>query len=74
MENLPSYYTDFSLETISTALGVSVETADVFPPLTPWPVPQWLREMLDRGTRHRARNSGDETAIVFVVSDVEIPV
>ena len=44
-------YDDFSLETISTVLGVSVETADVFPPLPPSPVPQWLREMLDRGTR-----------------------
>ena len=39
MENLPSYYTDFSLETISTVLGVSVETADVFPALSPVPVP-----------------------------------
>jgi hypothetical protein len=44
-------YTDFSLETISAILGVSVETADVFPALAPCPVPQWLREMLDRGTR-----------------------
>ncbi len=44
-------YEDFSLETISTALGVSVETADVFPALPPFPVPQWLREMLDRGRR-----------------------
>jgi hypothetical protein len=44
-------YTDFSLETISTALGVSVEPAEIFPPLSPSPVPQWLREMLDRGTR-----------------------
>ncbi len=44
-------YDDFSLETISTALGVSVETADVFPALPPLPVPQWLREMLDRGRR-----------------------
>jgi hypothetical protein len=30
VENLPLYYTDFSLDTISTVLGVSVETADVF--------------------------------------------
>jgi hypothetical protein len=44
-------YTDFSLETISTVLGVSVETASLFPALPPCPVPQWLREMLDRGTR-----------------------
>lgn len=44
-------YNDFSLETISTTLGVSVETASLFPALPPGPVPQWLREMLDRGTR-----------------------
>lgn len=44
-------YNDFSLETISTALGVSVETAGLFPAMEPCPVPAWLREMLDRGQR-----------------------
>ncbi len=44
-------YTDFSLETISMSLGVNVQTAEIFPTLTPWPVPQWLRELLDRGMR-----------------------
>ena len=44
-------YTDFSLETISTVLGVGVEPGDLFPTLPPCPVPQWLREMLDRGIR-----------------------
>jgi hypothetical protein len=44
-------YTDFSLETISTALGLSVEPAEIFPPLSPSPVPPWLGEMLARGTR-----------------------
>jgi mannose-6-phosphate isomerase-like protein (cupin superfamily) len=29
--------------------------------------------VLDRGTRHRARNSGDEKAVVFVVSDIDLP-
>lgn len=29
--------------------------------------------VLDRGTRHRAKNPGDETAIVFVVSDIDLP-
>lgn len=29
--------------------------------------------VLDVGTRHRARNTGDETALVFVVSDVDLP-
>ena len=44
-------YADFSLETISTILGVSADPADLFPALPPCPVPQWLREMLDRGIR-----------------------
>jgi hypothetical protein len=44
-------YTDFSLETISTTLGVGVATAKIFPPLSPAPVPPWLGEMLDRGMR-----------------------
>jgi quercetin dioxygenase-like cupin family protein len=30
--------------------------------------------VLDRGTRHRARNSGDEKAVVFVVSDIDLPI
>jgi hypothetical protein len=47
----PMQYTDFSLETISTTLGVSVEPGDLFPALSPIPVPPWLREMLDRGIR-----------------------
>jgi hypothetical protein len=51
VDDLPSYYTDFSLETISTALVVSVETESLFPALPPCPVPQWLREQLERGTR-----------------------
>lgn len=29
--------------------------------------------VLDQSTRHRARNPGEETAIVFVVSDIELP-
>jgi hypothetical protein len=44
-------YTDFSLETVTTVLGVSAEPADLFPALPPLPVPEWLREMLARGRR-----------------------
>ncbi len=29
--------------------------------------------VLDRGTRHRAKNSGDEPAVIFVVSDIDLP-
>lgn len=42
-------YNDFSLKTISTTLGVNVGRTDLFPALSPIPVPLWLREMLDRG-------------------------
>ncbi len=44
-------YNDFSLETISSVLGVSAGPADLFPHLDPAPVPPWLRDMLDRGMR-----------------------
>ncbi len=44
-------YNDFSLETISTSLGVTVEPGELFPAIEPEPVPAWLREMLDRGMR-----------------------
>ena len=44
-------YNDFSLETVSNVLGVSVGPIDLFEPLEPLPVPGWLREMLDRGMR-----------------------
>jgi len=29
--------------------------------------------VLDRGTRHRAKNVGEEKAVVFVVSDIDLP-
>jgi hypothetical protein len=44
-------YTDFSLETVASALGVNPGPADLFPNLDAVPVPLWLREMLDRGLR-----------------------
>ncbi len=42
-------YDDFSLEVITSVLGMNVGPADVFPSLSPIPVPSWLRDMLDRG-------------------------
>jgi len=30
--------------------------------------------VLDKGTRHRTKNSGEETALVFCVSDIDVPV
>jgi len=44
-------YNDFSLETVTSVLGVSAGPADLFLNLDPVPVPSWLRELLDRGMR-----------------------
>ena len=42
-------YTDFTLETVESQLGVRVRAGDLFPGLVPVPVPDWLRAFLDRG-------------------------
>jgi hypothetical protein len=44
-------YNDFSLEAVTSVLGVSAGPTDLFPELDPVAVPAWLREMLDRGMR-----------------------
>jgi hypothetical protein len=44
-------YNDFSLETVTSILGISVGPADLFPKLEAAPVPAWLRESLERGMR-----------------------
>jgi hypothetical protein len=44
-------YTDFTLESVDTQLGVKARPGDLFPDVQPVPVPAWLREMLDRGLR-----------------------
>ncbi len=44
-------YTDFTLDTLDSALGITAQLADLFPNLTPVAVPTWLREMLGRGLR-----------------------
>jgi hypothetical protein len=42
-------YTDFTLEVAEERLGLVVGLGDLFPGLTPVPVPGWLSEWLDRG-------------------------
>ena len=42
-------YTDFTLETVDRTLGVTAQPADLFPGLSPLPVPAWLRELLAKG-------------------------
>ncbi len=44
-------YADFSIESVTTDLGLDVETIGIFPDLEPLPTPLWLRESLDRGIR-----------------------
>jgi hypothetical protein len=42
-------FTDFTLETVETALGVTARTGTVFPTLVAAPCPPWLMESLTRG-------------------------
>ena len=42
-------YNDFSLDKVESALGVTLDLVDLFTPLVPLPVPEWLAEALARG-------------------------
>ena len=42
-------YKDFTLEAVEAAFGLLVQPGDLFPGLSPAPVPDWLRNLLDRG-------------------------
>lgn len=44
-------YTDFTLESAETTLGVTTRPGDLFPGLVPAPVPGWLTDALGRGMR-----------------------
>lgn len=44
-------YSDFTLETVATKLGVTTQQEDLFPNLVPLPLPAWLREFLAKGTQ-----------------------
>ena len=44
-------YTDFSLESAESLLGVASRPGDLFPGLTPAAVPAWLGDLLRRGMR-----------------------
>ena len=44
-------YTDFTLDTVDRALGISAQPMDLFPNVASLPVPAWLQEMLRRGLR-----------------------
>jgi hypothetical protein len=42
-------YNEFTLERVEKQLGVTVQPDDLFATLEPLPVPDWLREALERG-------------------------
>ena len=44
-------YTDFTLESAESELGVTTRPGPIFPNLAPVPVPAWLRDLLARGMR-----------------------
>jgi hypothetical protein len=44
-------YKDFTLESAEAAFGLIAQPGELFPSLSPTPVPGWLRDLLDRGQR-----------------------
>ena len=43
-------YSDFTLETAVTGLGVTTQPKELFPDLVPLPIPDWLQETLSKRT------------------------
>jgi hypothetical protein len=44
-------YSDFTLDTLASVLGITADPIDLFSSLAPAPVSEWLRESLEQGTR-----------------------
>ena len=44
-------YQDFTLESAEAAFGLIAQPGELFPGLSPAPVPDWLRDLLQRGHR-----------------------
>jgi hypothetical protein len=61
-------YSDFTLDQVVKLLAVTVQKADLFPALTPLPVPEWLNEALDQGLE-LAFNS-EKARSEFIVSPI----
>ena len=62
-------YTDFNLDTIEALLGMTIGLGDLFPGLTPVPVPPWLAESLARG-RAVAAMVSEKARSEFLVAPV----
>lgn len=44
-------YKDFTLESVEASFGLVAQLGVLFPDLSPAPVPDWLRDLLERGQR-----------------------
>jgi hypothetical protein len=62
-------YKDFTLESAEALLGLAAEPGDLFPELTPAPVPTWLVDHLARGYRVAALVS-EKARSEFLVTPV----
>ncbi len=68
-------YTDFTLETAETSLGVLTRPGDLFPNLEALPVPTWLLDLLGRATRlalvsEKARSEYIVAPILLAVREI----
>jgi hypothetical protein len=61
-------YNDFTLERVEQVLGVTVQPDDLFDHVSPLPVPEWLRESLERGMELALVS--DKARSEFIVSPI----
>src|SRR5262245_42491033 len=67
-------YTDFTIDTVRSNLGVTVHVGPIFPDISPIPVPAWLTESLARGmemalTSEKARSEFIVAPILLAVRE-----
>jgi len=60
-------YNDFTLESAEARFDVVTVLGDLFPGLTPLPVPDWLRDVLARGQAVTALTSEKARSECFVM-------
>ena len=62
-------YADFTLESAEQRLGLTTGIGDLFPGLTPLPVPEWLKEIHRRG-RMSAAMVSEKARSEFIVAPI----